>query len=79
MYITTFMYQNIQWKFRNTSFCKKNLISTQMMHLIFYGILVYGLCIYFRNMCPGNDKYKKSLNLKHTTILQMTALTLNRI
>lgn len=47
--------------------------------LIFYGILVYGLCIYFRNMCPGNDKYKKSLNLKHTTLLQMTALTLNRI
>lgn len=30
-------------------------------------------------MCPGNDKYKKSLNLKHTTLLQMTTLTLNRI
>lgn len=58
---------------------KKKLISTQMMYLIFYGILVYGLCIYFRNMCPGNDKYKKSLNLKHTTLLQMTTLTLNRI
>lgn len=58
---------------------QKNLISTQMMHLIFYGILVYGLCIYFRNMCPGNYKYKKSLNLKHTTLLQMTTLTLNRI
>lgn len=58
---------------------KKKLISTQMMYLIFYGILVYGLCIHFRSMCPGNDKYKKSLNLKHTTLLQMTALTLNRI
>lgn len=43
---------------------QKNLISTQMMHLIFYGILVYGLCIYFRNMCPGNDKYKKIFKSK---------------